>query len=164
MDKDAAQRATQRQKELDANRARRDSELQDANRARLEYGQGIARGIRQQRESSRADFDTRTQQIAKELADTIAHVNGESARQQAERAAIQTSALTQPKLSELPTPAAVSEDLAIKTQGTFSGFAAGLIGSGSSAMDRLASESKQQTKILAAIRDNTAENDDLVLQ
>lgn len=156
MDKDAASRAAQRQKDLDAAKNKRSEDLNQANQARAEFSEGIKRGIRDQAEGRKSEFDARIKEIGTEIADSIERINDEAARQDAERAAMEPA--VPPKVEPPPSPGLVGDTVAAQTQGTFSGFGAGLFGAGTSALDRLAKETTAQTKILSTIADNTAED------
>lgn len=161
MDKDAASRAAQRQKDLDAANNKRSEDLTQANQARAEFGEGIKRGVRNQAEERKSQFDNRIKEIGTEIADSIERINAEAARQDAERAVMEPK--VPPKVEPPPSPGLVGDAIAAKTQGTFSGFGAGLFGGGTSALDRLAKDTAAQTKILSEIAANTAEDDALEL-
>lgn len=158
MDKDAAQRANQRQKELDANRAKRDKELADANQRRLEGGQQMTQGIRDQADAKKSGFDQRINELGEQIQRKIEDVSAEAARQDAERPKVP------PKVDPPPTPGMVSSAVASKTQGTFSGFGAGLFSIGTSALDRLVKQATAQTKLQEEIASNTGEDDALKME
>ena len=181
MDKEAMQRGADRQKELDkvtqqrrADNQKRADERQRAldevvnarnesliaaNQRRAEFADQIKTGMRDQAEERKSAFDARIKEIGTEIADSIERINAEAARQDAERATLQPKEDRQLP----PLPETISDQVATKTQGTFSGFAAGLFGGGTSALDRLAKDTAAQTKILSEIAANTAEDDALEL-
>lgn len=159
--KNADERANQRQKELDIVVTQRNESLQRANLERLQFAEGVKSNMRQDADTRKSEFDARIQQLGDEIATAIADVqqNAPATPETPER----LERPERPAAPELPSPGLVAEDTAIKTQGTFSGFAAGMLGTGQSAIDRLEKETKRQTDILQAIAENTAEDDALEL-
>jgi hypothetical protein len=164
MDKDAMARAGQRQKDLDAVKTRRNEDLDRANQSRAEYADGIKTNMRQDADARKSDFDSRVQQLGNQIADQMAELNKRAEDRDATNAAAEEATKgREAKPVEPPSPGLVAEEVAVKTQGTFSGFAAGMLGTGGSAIDRLEKETKSQTKILQAIAENTATDDSLEL-
>lgn len=161
MDRDAMERANQRQKDLDAAKTKRDEDLIQANQARAEFSEGIKQGMRDQAEERKTQFQSRVDEIKVEIQAKMDEVNTEAERQARER--LEREPLAKPKLPPPPDAGMMSETVAVKTQGTFSGFGAGLFGGGTSALDRLAKDTAAQTKILSEIAANTAEDDALEL-
>lgn len=156
--KNADERANQRQKELDIVVTQRNESLQRANTERLLVADGLKTNMRQGAEERKSAFDARIQQLGTEIATAIEEVN-----KNAPATPEAPEPPSPPAAPELPSPGLVAEDTAIKTQGTFSGFAAGMLGTGQSAIDRLEKETKSQTKILQSIAENTAADDSLEL-
>lgn len=156
--KNADERANQRQKELDIVVTQRNESLQRANTERLLVADGLKTNMRQGAEERKSAFDARIQQLGTEIATAIEEVNKNAPPESAA-----PTPPAPPAAPEMPSPGLVAEDTALKTQGTFSGFAAGMLGTGQSAIDRLEKETKSQTKILQAIAENTAVDDSLEL-
>jgi hypothetical protein len=153
------ERANQRQKSLDDTVNTRNEDLMRANQSRLEYGEGIKRGVRDQANERKGQFDQRIKELGKEIAESIERVNKNAAAADTETET--TDAPDPPDEPKMPDIATIAESTAVKTQGTFSGFGAGILGSGQSALDRLEKETKSQTAILQSIAKNTAEDDSL---
>lgn len=159
MDQDAMARAAQRQKDLDAAKNKRNEDLNQANQARAEFSEGIKQGVRDQAEEKKSQFEARVDEIKVQIQAKMDEVNIEAQRQAEERAKVEPP----PKPKPPPEIGNIEQSVALKTQGSFSGFAAGMLGTGTSALDRLQNETKKQTNILQSIADNTAEDDALAL-
>jgi hypothetical protein len=154
--KNADERANQRQKELDVVVTQRNESLQRANTERLQFAEGVKSNMRQDADTRKSEFDARIQQIGSEIATAIEDVN-----KNAPATPETTDEPDPPDEPKMPDIATIAESTAVKTQGTFSGFGAGILGSGQSALDRLEKETKSQTAILQSIAKNTAEDDSL---
>lgn len=161
---DAAKRADQRQRELDRVTNQRTEDLTRANQQRMQYGAGVAQGIRDQASENKSAFDARIRELGDEIATTIQDVNRNAAQREGASVTSPGAMPAKPELPTLPDAMQVATDTATKTTGTFSGFGAGLLGTGTSALDKLAKETTAQTKLLSAIADNTSADDSLVLE
>jgi hypothetical protein len=163
MDKDAAGRANARQRSLDDATGRRNEDLQRANAGRLEMANGITANIRAEAdrtiagrnaaaEGRKSEFDARVNALSEEI-----QTLSESIADEAIKLGETTPPKPSPTVLQMPSLGMMSDAATTaKPQGTFSGFGAALLGTGTSAIDKLASESKKQTTILGAIADNTA--------
>ena len=163
MDKESAARAAARQKELDKTTGGRDAALIAANSERSKFAAGMQASItgdanrtKQERtaagEQRKSQFDARIQQVGDEIAATLVDVNVEAQRVNEERAMAKED--RKPNLPEMPEIGAVAQ-AAKTTVGTFSGFAAGLLGSGTSQLDRMLDASKTGNDLLRQIAGNT---------
>jgi methyl-accepting chemotaxis protein len=82
---------------------------------------------------------------------------------QAVEAVVDTAkTLSAPTSRKIPTVEQVKSTTATQTAGTFSGFAAGMIGGTTSALDRMADQSAKSNELLTQIAKNTGENQPLV--
>ena len=163
MDKEAAARAAARQSELDKTTGGRDAALIAANSQRSKFAAGMQQSItgdanrtKQERtaagEQRKGQFDARIAEVGDEIAATLVDVNVEAQRVNEERAAAKEA--RKPNLPEMPQIGAV-EQAAKTTVGTFSGFGAGLLGSGTSQLDKMLDASKAGNDLLRQIAGNT---------
>jgi len=174
MDKEAAQRANSRQKSLDdANSGRMEEQIK-ANQGRLGVADGMNRDIQAKADATKqgrddrnkellTGFDSQIEQLRKDLADQTKSIQ-QTADEQAKTA--ETSKFAQekpaPERPKIPSVEQVKSTTATQTAGTFSGFAAGMIGSTTSALDRMADQSAKSNELLTQIAKNTGENQPLV--
>ena len=179
MDKDAGQRADARQKSLDAANAKRNEELQRANQGRLGVANEMNRGIQAQADATKQGRDERNKElltgfdaeIAKLREDLFQQTEAikDTAMQQEEAKRLETEASKfasenkPPERPKIPTVEQVKSVTATQVGGTFSGFAAGMMGSTTSALDRVAETAQKSNELLAQIAKNTAENQPMVL-
>ena len=174
MDTDAAKRADARQKSLDAANAKRNEDLQRANQGRLGIANEMNRGIqadadatKQGRENANKEllsgFDAQIETLRKEL-ETQTTAIRDTAEEQAKVEA-KPSELAQkappPEKPKIPTVQQVKATTATQTAGTFSGFAAGMMGGTTSALDRMADQSAKANELLSKIAENTSEDQTL---
>ena len=174
MDKEAGQRADARQKSLDAANAKRNEDLQRANQGRLGVANEMNRGIqadadatKQGRENANAElltgFDAQIEKLRKELEIQTTAIR-DTADEQA-KAEAKPSELAQktppPEKPKIPTVQQVKATTATQTAGTFSGFAAGMMGGTTSALDRMADQSAKANELLSKIAENTSEDQTL---
>lgn len=167
MDKEAAQRAGNRQKELDAATAQRNKALADANQARLKYADDLTSNVRQDAAARKEQFGANNASLREELRKLIADVNESAPKPSTEPPAKDTrlegaKTTSQTVAAELPGSGADSTD-ANKGGGTFSGFAAGMIGNQSPLL-KLAEVSKKSLDALVKIEENTREDFALALE
>lgn len=175
MDKEAKARADQRQKSLDAANAKRDEELQKGNQGRLkasEQMQNEIRGNAQQTMQGRRDasasamsqMDDAIQRLQSGLGMKVEEINqnaGGGSRSWLEWGLGKTmaDALQQQKPpgeeSNIPSKRSVDAVTATRAGGTFSGFAAGMMGGTTSALDRMADQSAKSNELLNKIEQNT---------
>jgi hypothetical protein len=174
MDTEANKRADNRQKSLDDANAKRNEDLQRANQGRLGVANETNRGIQSQADATKqgrddrnkellTGFDSQIEQLRKDLADQTKSIQ-QTADEQAKTA--ETSKFAQekpaPERPKIPTVEQVKSTTATQTAGTFSGFAAGMIGSTTSALDRMADKADKSNELLTQIAKNTGENQPLV--
>jgi hypothetical protein len=174
MDTEANKRADNRQQSLDDANAKRNEDLQRANQGRLGVANEMNRGIQSQADATKqgrddrnkellTGFDSQIEQLRKDLADQTKSIQ-QTADEQAKTA--ETSKFAQekpaPERPKIPTVEQVKSTTATQTAGTFSGFAAGMIGSTTSALDRMADQSAKSNELLTQIAKNTGENQPLV--
>jgi hypothetical protein len=174
MDTEANKRADNRQQSLDDASAKRNEDLQRANQGRLGVANEMNRGIQSQADATKqgrddrnkellTGFDSQIEQLRKDLADQTKSIQ-QTADEQAKTA--ETSKFAQekpaPERPKIPTVEQVKSTTATQTAGTFSGFAAGMIGSTTSALDRMADQSAKSNELLTQIAKNTGENQPLV--
>ena len=174
MDTEANKRADNRQQSLDDANAKRNEDLQRANQGRLDVANQMNRGIQSQADATKqgrddrnkellTGFDSQIEQLRKDLADQTKSIQ-QTADEQAKTA--ETSKFAQekpaPERPKIPTVEQVKSTTATQTAGTFSGFAAGMIGSTTSALDRMADQSTKSNELLTQIAKNTGENQPLV--
>jgi hypothetical protein len=189
MDVDAAKRADERQKQLDAANnklqtetdkanvdrlksldeatRKREQALADANARRSELATGMVQGIRDQANERKSEFDQRIQEIGSEIKTTLEEVNRKAAEQQTARDAAKEDKPPEPTKPELTMPqmqTAMGE--AQKTVGTFSGFGAGLVGGGgvNNSLRSMVSLQTSANKKLDKIADNTAMDDESAME
>lgn len=179
MDKEAGQRADARQKSLDAANSKRNEELQRANQGRLSVANEMNRGIQDQADATKQGREERNQQLLSGFDAEIARLREElsqqteaikdTAQQQEDAKRKETeaskfaSANKPPERPKIPTVEQVKSVTATQVGGTFSGFAAGLLGGNTSALDRVAEQTQKSNELLAQIAKNTEENQQLVL-
>jgi hypothetical protein len=78
---------------------------------------------------------------------------------QAVEAVVDTAkTLSAPTSRKIPTVEQVKATTATQVGGTFSGFAAGMMGGTTSALDRMADQSAKQSDLLSQIAKNTAQS------
>jgi hypothetical protein len=174
MNTEANQRADARQKSLDAANTKRNEDLQRANQGRLGVANEMNRGIQSQADATKqgrddrnkellTGFDSQIEQLRKDLADQTKSIQ-QTADEQAKTA--ETSKFAQekpaPERPKIPTVEQVKSTTATQTAGTFSGFAAGMMGGTTSALDRMADQSAKSNELLTQISKNTGENQPLV--
>ena len=174
MDTEANKRADNRQQSLDAANAKRNEDLQRANQGRLGVANEMNRGIQSQADATKqgrddrnkellTGFDSQISQLRKDLADQTSAIQ-QTADEQAKSA--ETSKFAQqkeaPAKPKIPSVEQVKATTATQTSGTFTGFAAGMMGGTTSALDRLADQSNKGNELLAQIAKNTGENQPLV--
>ena len=179
MDKEAGQRADARQKSLDAANAKRNEELQRANQGRLGVANEMNRGIQAQADATKQGRDERNKELLTGFDAEIAKLREDlsqqtqaikdTAMQQEEAKRLETEASKfasenkPPERPKIPTVEQVKSVTATQVGGTFSGFAAGMMGSTTSALDRVAETAQKSNELLAQIAKNTAENQPMVL-
>lgn len=163
MDTDSASRASARQRSLDAANAARNESLQRANAERQQFADGMNANLRSGAEERKAGFNARINELGSEIASTFDAMRAEAQRLEEQQTSTAAAAIGAGVLA-MPAAGAISEQMTARTQGTFSGFAAGFLGSGTSALDRLEKETKKGNQILEKIAANTAEDDDLTLE
>jgi hypothetical protein len=174
MDTEANKRADGRQQSLDDANAKRNEDLQRANQGRLGVANEMNRGIQSQADATKqgrddrnkellTGFDSQIEQLRKDLADQTKSIQ-QTADEQAKTA--ETSKFAQekpaPERPKIPTVEQVKSTTATQTAGTFSGFAAGMMGGTTSALDRMADQSAKSNELLTQIAKNTGENQTLV--
>jgi hypothetical protein len=165
MDRESIQRANARQKQLDATKAARNTSLDAANDVRLSGARIMSAGInadatrvKNERtaagEERKSKFDSRIS----ELGDKIVKINKEITAEAARVAAVEKAKTPKPPKPQLAAMAEQpTEALSSSTRtGTFSGFAAGLLGGGTSAIEKMADTSKKQLVVLSQIATNTS--------
>jgi hypothetical protein len=174
MDTEANKRADNRQQSLDDANAKRNEDLQRANQGRLGVANEMNRGIQSQADATKqgrddrnkellTGFDSQIEQLRKDLADQTKSIQ-QTADEQAKTAETSKFAQEKPALErpKIPTVEQVKSTTATQTAGTFSGFAAGMIGGTTSALDRMADQSAKSNELLTQIAKNTGENQPLV--
>lgn len=153
MDSEAAGRAGARQKSLDDANAKRSADQQRANDGRSAYAQQFVNEVAKIGNERKSAFDKRIDTLTGEIAKVYGGMRTEAdalvAAQASERAS------TNPAGTGIPGLSGIGDAVTAKTAGTFSGFAAGFIGSGTSALDRLEKETKKGNQILQTIATNT---------
>jgi hypothetical protein len=174
MDTEANKRADGRQQSLDDANAKRNEDLQRANQGRLGVANEMNRGIQSQADATKqgrddrnkellTGFDSQIEQLRKDLADQTKSIQ-QTADEQAKTA--ETSKFAQekpaPERPKIPSVEQVKSTTATQTAGTFSGFAAGMMGGTTSALDRMADQSAKSNELLTQIAKNTGENQPLV--
>lgn len=186
MDSDAAKRAEARQKSLDAANQKRDQELAAGNAGRNALAGQMQQDIRNQAQQTVSGRATRNQELMQGFNQEISKLQ-DSLKSQTEQInresqgkgilsflgplgqtlgkAIETASQTKPPPANrrIPTVEQVKAVTATQTGGTFSGFAAGMMGSTTSALDRMADTTQKSNELLAQIAKNTAENQPMVL-
>ena len=184
MDKDAAKRADARQKSLDTANQKRDQELQTGNTGRLQLANQMTQGITAQANQTKSDREGRNAQslgvFDKSISDLRASLKTQTAEidknapgkgflsflgplGQAVEAVVDTAkTLSAPTSRKIPTVEQVKATTATQVGGTFSGFAAGMLGGTTSALDRMADQSAKSNELLTQIAKNTGENQPLV--
>lgn len=187
MDSDAAKRAAARQDSLTASNAKRDKELQDANAGRLGVAGQMQQGIRDQAQQTYDSRRTRNQELLSGFDAEISNLKDSLKSQTTEinknapgkgflsflgpiGKTLETIVSNAPKISKptptskkLPTIEQVKSVTATQVGGTFSGFAAGMMGSTTSALDRMADQSQKTNDLLTQIARNTSENQPLTV-
>ncbi len=182
MDTDAAKRADARQKSLDAANQKRDQDLQTGNAGRLQLATQMQQGIRNaaattmgDREKANSDslgqFDQEIENLQKSIATQSKEIEQEAKGKGFLSflgplgAAIETvagkAAAIVPPPNKIPTVQQVKATTATQTAGTFSGFAAGMMGGTTSALDRMADQSAKANELLSKIAENTSEDQTL---
>ena len=186
MDTDATKRAEARQKSLDAANQKRDQELAAGNAGRNALAGQMQQDIRNQAQQTVSGRATRNQELMQGFNQEISKLQ-DSLKSQTEQInkesqgkgilsflgplgqtlgkAIETASQTKPPPANrrIPTVEQVKAVTATQTGGTFSGFAAGMMGSTTSALDRMADTTQKSNELLAQIAKNTAENQPMVL-
>jgi hypothetical protein len=180
MDKDAAKRADARQKSLDTANQKRDQELQTGNTGRLQLANQMTQGITAQANQTKSDREGRNAQslgvFDKSISDLRASLKTQTAEidknapgkgflsflgplGQAVEAVVDTAkTLSAPTSRKIPTVEQVKATTATQVGGTFSGFAAGMLGGTTSALDRMADQSAKSNDLLSQIAKNTAQS------
>jgi hypothetical protein len=111
-------------------------------------------------ESRKSEFDARIDSLGREIADMTASINTEAEK----RAEAATATAKKTPLELAPVDMLGTQEAArTATTGTFSGFAAGLLGGGTSAIDKLADTSKKQLSTLQTIAENTGRDSELTM-
>ena len=179
MDTDAAKRADARQKSLDAANQKRDQDLQTGNAGRMQLATQMQQGIRNaaattmgDREKANSDslgqFDQEIENLQKSIATQSKEIEQEAKGKGFLSflgplgAAIETvagkAAAIVPPPNKIPTVQQVKATTATQTAGTFSGFAAGMMGGTTSALDRMADQSAKSNDLLSQIAKNTGQS------
>lgn len=179
IDADAAKRADERQKNLDAVTNKRTEDLIKANQGRLNAANQMNREIQQKADATkqqRADrntervsgFDAEIARLREELSQQTEAIKDtaqqqEDAKRKETEASKFASANKPSERPKIPTVEQVKSVTATQVGGTFSGFAAGLLGGNTSALDRVAEQTEKSNELLAQIAKNTAEDQPMVL-
>lgn len=173
MDAEANKRADDRQKSLDAANNKRNEELMRANQGRQKIADGMNQEIQQNANNTMqgredvaqakvASFDARIGDLRKEIAEQTAAIKETAQQQEAEKAkkdaASKYAKEDPPEKPQIPTIEDVKGTTATRAGGTFSGFAAGMMGSSTSALDRMAETTQKSNELLAQIARNTSES------
>ena len=177
MDTDGAKRADARQKSLDTANQKRDQDLQAGNAGRLQLATQMQQGIRNaaattmgDREKANSDslgqFDQEIENLQKSIATQSKEIEQEAKGKGFLSflgplgAAIETvagkAAAIVPPPNKIPTVQQVKATTATQTAGTFSGFAAGMMGGTTSALDRMADQTAKSNEFLNQIAQNTS--------
>ena len=174
MDSEANKRADERQKSLDAANNKRNEELNRANQGRQKIADGMNQEIQQNANNTMqgredvaqakvASFDARIGDLRNEIAEQTAAIK-ETAQEQANEKVKRDEAAKYAKdekkqeKPQIPTVDDVKGITATRAGGTFSGFAAGMMGSSTSALDRMAETTQKSNELLAQIARNTSES------
>lgn len=187
MDAEAAKRAEARQKSLDTANQKRDADLAAGNAARNALASQMQKGIRDQAQQTVSGRATRNQELMQGFNQEISNLQESLKSQTADinknapgkgflsflgpigsalgKAIEDTSKTVKPPPTSrrIPTVEQVKSVTATQVGGTFSGFAAGMMGSTTSAFDRMAEQTQKSNDLLAQIAKNTSENQQLVL-
>lgn len=187
MDAEAAKRAEARQKSLDTANQKRDADLAAGNAARNALASQMQQGIRDQAQQTVSGRATRNQELMQGFNQEISNLQESLKSQTADinknapgkgflsflgpigsalgKAIEDTSKTVKPPPTSrrIPTVEQVKSVTATQVGGTFSGFAAGMMGSTTSAFDRMAEQTQKSNDLLAQIAKNTSENQQLVL-
>lgn len=177
MDTDAAKRADARQKSLDTANQKRDQDLQTGNAGRLQLAGQMQQGIRNaaattmgDREKANSDslgeFDQEIENLQKSIATQSKEIEQEAKGKgflsflgplgaAIETVAGKAKAIVPPP-NKIPTVQQVKATTATQTAGTFSGFAAGMMGGTTSALDRMADQTAKSNEFLNKIAQNTS--------
>jgi hypothetical protein len=174
MDAEANKRADDRQKSLDAANNKRNEELMRANQGRQKIADGMNQEIQQNANNTMqgredvaqakvASFDARIGDLRKEIAEQTAAIKETAQQQEAEKARKAEASKYAKTEQEKPKPKIPSMDAvkgttATQVGGTFSGFAAGIMGASTSALDRMADQTQKSNELLSQIAKNTSEN------
>jgi hypothetical protein len=173
MDGEANKRAEERQKSLDAANSKRNEELMRANQGRQKIADGMNQEIQQNANNTMqgredvaqakvASFDARIGDLRNEIAEQTAAIKETAQQQEAEKAkkdaASKYAKEDPPEKPQIPTMEDVKGTTATRAGGTFSGFAAGMMGSSTSALDRMAETTQKSNELLAQIARNTSES------
>jgi hypothetical protein len=173
MDSEANKRADERQKSLDAANNKRNEELMRANQGRQKIADGMNQEIQQNANNTMqgredvaqakvASFDARIGDLRNEIAEQTAAIKETAQQQEAEKAkkdaASKYAKEDPPEKPQIPTMEDVKGTTATRAGGTFSGFAAGMMGSSTSALDRMAETTQKSNELLAQIARNTSES------
>ena len=174
MDSEANKRADERQKSLDAANNKRNEELNRANQGRQKIADGMNQEIQQNANNTMqgredvaqakvASFDARIGDLRNEIAEQTAAIK-ETAQEQANEKVKRDEAAKYAKdekkqeKPQIPTVDDVKGITATRAGGTFSGFAAGMMGNSTSALDRMAETTQKSNELLAQIARNTSES------
>ena len=174
MDSEANKRADERQKSLDAANNKRNEELNRANQGRQKIADGMNQEIQQNANTTMqgredvaqakvASFDARIGDLRNEIAEQTAAIK-ETAQEQADEKVKRDEAAKYAKdekkqeKPQIPTVDNVKGITATRAGGTFSGFAAGMMGNSTSALDRMAETTQKSNELLAQIARNTSES------
>jgi len=168
MDKESKARADARQKELDKTTGARDAALMKANSERAKNAAGMQNSImqdanrtKQERtaagEQRKSQFEEQTAAVGAEINKELSAVDTEAKRVEEERKKAKEARA--PKPVQMPQIGQVLQ-ASKATVGTFSGFAAGLLGSGTSQLDRMLDASKIGNDYLRQIASNTQDSGD----
>jgi hypothetical protein len=173
MEGEANKRADERQKSLDAANNKRNEELMRANQGRQKIADGMNQEIQQNANNTMqgredvaqakvASFDARIGDLRNEIAEQTAAIKETAQQQEAEKAkkdsASKYAKEDPPEKPQIPTIEDVKGTTATRAGGTFSGFAAGMMGSSTSALDRMAETTQKSNELLAQIARNTSES------
>ncbi len=169
MDTEAAQRASARQTALDAATSQRSQDLTKGNAGRSAYADGLNSNVREDAAARKSEFDAQSASLVLQMASLIEAVGKPSvAPSQTGRQGTLNDLLGMLPGAEILKQAYAIGKTAIDgmpgmesqtatsggTAGTFSGFAAGMVGS-QSPLSKLADTSKKQLDTLQRIAKNT---------
>ncbi len=157
MDTEASGRAGARQKSLDEANARRSADQDRANSERAAYAEQFKAMVADVGQERKKEFDSRLQALNGEIARVYEGMRTEADAIVAAQASERAASAANGAAGGIPALAAVGDAVTAKTSGTFSGFAAGFLGSGQSPIDRLEKETKKGNQILQQIADNTSQ-------